>query len=148
VYSPKSVDTLDRATRRRKAMPDMQEASFAEMAKWHDANPSIRLQVEVEIDIRPGDLKCDECGKPADTIHFRDAADGAYPKGGPVTVKFACPKHDFGDYWADVKRFIDPGERFPTHIAEKNWGLHGLATLRDRLDEVEHARMVAEGIYR
>jgi len=122
-------------------------APAADLGKWHEANPVTSLPVEVSIHIRPDDLKCDGCGKPADTIHFLDASDGSYPKGGSVTVKFACPDHDFGDYWVELKRFVDPKERFPNHVAEKNWGLHGLAALRDRLYEIERARMVAEGVF-
>src|SRR5690349_12963440 len=89
-------------------------ASMADLAKWDAENPHSVVAIEAEIYLWPQFLFCDECGKPADTIHFLDEED-RYPKPGSVTVKFACPEHDFGDYWVDVDRFVNPQERFGSH---------------------------------
>lgn len=123
-------------------------ASMADLARWDLENPAEVVLLEIGIRVWPDDLKCDVCGETADTIHFLDVEDGTYPKGGPVTVRFACADHDFGLYFVDVARFVDRKreESFATHIARKDWGLYGLAALRDRLWEIERDRKIADGV--
>lgn len=83
-------------------------------------------------------IRCDLCGKKADTVHF--LTDGDYPgKGGKddqVKAVFACPQHDAGGYHVELDRWFNPKERFPQHIGEKSWGEAALAAVNGRFSQI------------
>jgi hypothetical protein len=84
--------------------------------------------------------RCDQCGAHADVVHFVD-----YWRG-PVAVKFSCPSHDFGGYWADFKRFTNPQEKFAEHIFLKVWGPAAIAALNERLAQVQLPTELTRGV--
>jgi hypothetical protein len=83
-------------------------------------------------------IRCDLCGKKADTVHF--LTDGQYPGTGgaddQVGAVFACPDHDAGGYHVELARWFDPQEGLPEHIAEKTWGQAALAAVDRRIDQI------------
>lgn len=85
----------------------------------------------VTTDDKDLNYRCDLCGKPADTVHFVKWITKC------EEVLFACPDHDAGGYWTTLKRWFDPKERFPEHIADKGpEGLDALALLAERIDSL------------
>jgi hypothetical protein len=83
-------------------------------------------------------IRCDNCGKKADTVHF--LTDGDYPgkgeKNDDVQAVFACPKHDAGGYHVELGRWFDPKENFQTHIGQKAWGKAALGAIHTRFDQI------------
>src|SRR4051794_34687040 len=83
-------------------------------------------------------IRCDLCGKRADTVHF--VTDGGYPGTGSndeeVEAVFACPQHDAGGYYMDLDRWFNSKEAVPEHIAEKTWGRAALAAIGGRFDKM------------
>jgi hypothetical protein len=64
--------------------------------------------------LAPESFRCDFCGEQADTIHLVPWCDESCEH-----ALFACAQHDPGGYWFEVARWLDPGERFRDHLAEK-----------------------------
>jgi hypothetical protein len=116
-------------------------ASMAKLNEWHRANPAVELEATVKLHVRPQDVRCDECGETANWIHFI-----RNERNEEVAVKFSCSDHDFGGYGLAMPRFGNPDERLAHHVAGKRWGLHGLAALQDRLEEIKTERMIEEGV--
>lgn len=83
-------------------------------------------------------IRCDLCGKKADTVHF--VTDGQYPGTGQnddrVEAVFACPQHDAGEYHVELDRWFDSKEGMPEHIGEKTWGRAALAAIDSRFNQM------------
>lgn len=83
-----------------------------------------------------GLIRCDLCGRRADTIHF--LTDGEYPQGegleARVEAVFACPAHDAGGYTADLDRWLDGSTGFAQRVGEQTWGPAALAAVNARFD--------------
>lgn len=78
------------------------------------------------------DIRCDLCRKPADTIHWVPWVGGRAPE----KVLFACPDHDPGGYWLDLKRWFNPSERLQEHVAKKAKGDIAIALYEARINEL------------
>ena len=101
-------------------------------------------------EIKPKEIKCDLCGKQADTIHFLPWVAGEKPC---EEVKFACPDHNtdpqgymitIADWFAPAKS-TRSGRLMPTtaeHIEQKINGWQALSVLDDRFREIK--RRLAE----
>jgi len=85
-----------------------------------------------------GLIRCDLCGRRADTVHF--VTDGEYPQGDGLEARveaiFACPAHDAGGYTADLDSWLDGSSGFAEHVADKTWGPSALAAVNGRFDEL------------
>lgn len=88
------------------------------------------------------DIKCDLCGKQADTLHFLPWVAGPRPC---EEVKFACKDHDPGGYWLDLtgrEGWFTKPEHWAEHIGQKVEGWQALAALDERFHEIK--RQLAE----
>lgn len=124
--------------------------SMAAFQRWDEAHPATPVNTELVIHVHADILKCDECGDPADTLHFVNSRgqEGGVGDVRDTHVKFSCPSHTFGGYEVDFPRLLGGlggGRSFLSHIAEKTWGVFALAELRKRLSEIERDSQKAEG---
>ena len=114
------------------------------VAERAGAEPPKPIEWAVTRDVKPKDIRCDLCGKQADTIHFLPWVAGPREC---QQVAFACPGHvpeeqgymvTVADWFAPAKR-SRKGHAIPTtpeHIEQKINGDVALGRLDDRFREI------------
>jgi hypothetical protein len=67
--------------------------------------------------IRNGVIVCNDCGAPADTVHFVPWVVVSF--GASIEIRAACAEHDPGGYWLPLSELITEPLKWLLHISEK-----------------------------